>query len=603
MNIEGEEQTNPAESDGFECVGGGASAFSIFPSRPSRGRRWISTDDMVTDTPSQSRQFWSALGMRAPSPMASPSSRLTDANRVPNPMRRIDPAFLSPGDGVQQQSIHLSSRLPRRVWIILAKCLGIKLRENDKPIISTALHMLTITAALSFALPGMWYTIFDIHSEYSKTTVLLGTVQIIIGLAWTCLGVYAHNLSGRLFFNKNFVECVRVHSKTFLKISTTWLTIFLGTGIMVVNCYVASSTFFDDTCGNIQIEILVCQVFFVGRVSYAVLTLLWNFIVIYVVFSVCRTHTVGIRQLMRELDTDARWYEDFCLKQYHIQRGGVGETLNNLEDSWYLWEDSGNRGREDDANQQHGVFLRSVNASCHSNFRTLSTSLQSLRYRRRSSNLSATLEDGGGEETGNGGGSGGGGTERGREVKDRHAKPRLSIQEEEEEGCECDGGDEHEEEYLQSEEGGDKNNVKSLLTNEDLLFTYWKFIRRLSVTSRYLQRWLASWIVFVVMWDGYFIIFWTSHAATLTDILQFIVPLIILLLVCSAYAEVNAEGQRLLKTICPYDERLPVVYYFNQYPLTVGVFSIPVTYNTMVTAILAFSVAFASRMILDEIRN
>lgn len=71
--------------------------------------------------------------------------------------------------------------------------------------------------------------------------------------------------------------------------------------------------------------------------------------------------------------------------------------------------------------------------------------------------------------------------------------------------------------------------------------------RRLCVTSRYLQRWLASWITFVVLWDGYFIIYWTSHKASLVGILQFVVPLLLLLLICSAYAEVNAEGQRLLK--------------------------------------------------------
>ena len=71
--------------------------------------------------------------------------------------------------------------------------------------------------------------------------------------------------------------------------------------------------------------------------------------------------------------------------------------------------------------------------------------------------------------------------------------------------------------------------------------------RRLCVTSRYLQRWLASWITFVFIWDGYFIIYWTNHQASLVGILQFVMPLLLLLLVCSAYAEVNAEGQRLLK--------------------------------------------------------
>lgn len=72
-----------------------------------------------------------------------------------------------------------------------------------------------------------------------------------------------------------------------------------------------------------------------------------------------------------------------------------------------------------------------------------------------------------------------------------------------------------------------------------------KLQRRLCVTSRYLQRWLASWIAFVVIWDSCFIIYWTKHNASLLGIVEFMVPLFLLLLVSSAYAEVNAEGQRL----------------------------------------------------------
>lgn len=62
---------------------------------------------------------------------------------------------------------------------------------------------------------------------------------------------------------------------------------------------------------------------------------------------------------------------------------------------------------------------------------------------------------------------------------------------------------------------------------------------------KYLQRWLASWIAFVVIWDSCFIIYWTKHNASLLGIVEFMVPLFLLLLVSSAYAEVNAEGQRL----------------------------------------------------------
>lgn len=37
-----------------------------------------------------------------------------------------------------------SKRLPYWLWIIIAKCLGIKLRPNEKPVLSSILHILTM---------------------------------------------------------------------------------------------------------------------------------------------------------------------------------------------------------------------------------------------------------------------------------------------------------------------------------------------------------------------------------------------------------------------------------------------------------------------------
>ena len=172
--------------------------------------------------------------------------------------------------------MHLSTRLPRRVWVVLARSLGIKLSRSDQPVLATLLHALTLAAALTFTLPGAWYTVYDIHSSFSKTTVLIGSVQLIMGFGWACMGVYAHSLAGRLFGNRNFMECVRVHSKTFLKVSTSWLTLGLGVVVIVVNCYEAAPTFYDDTCDTVQTAALVCRVFFVGRGGGGLVLWLFN---------------------------------------------------------------------------------------------------------------------------------------------------------------------------------------------------------------------------------------------------------------------------------------------------------------------------------------
>lgn len=539
-------------------------------------------------------------------------------------------------------NINLSSRLPPTVWYIFAKSLGIKLSPQDRPIFGTFLHILTLATAFLFAVPGAWYTVYDIHSEYSRTTVLIGSVEIVIGFTWACMGVYAHKLAGRLFGNKNFVECVRVHSKTFLKVSTSWLTVLLGLLVVGVNCYQAADTFSGSVCQTVQVHVAVCKVFYIGRVSYAVVMLVWNFIVAYIIFSVCRTHTIGIRRFMHELTQDAKAYEDYCMEQCNSNSGRRDTTSTpdaisrGLEESWFLWDDAMMDPLGDDVTSQE-TFL---------------TSVQGLPFRRRSSalyrptsNSSIVPSPGSRRQSGVPHSLAGDGSRRRSsdllhhmmhsQLQASYIMPQQESVNHVPGGQVTQRGESMDKDFTGSiehaphedntngsinsdpfhdaeDEKGTKEDLTTsgthevmaappILSNDDLLFSYWKFMRRLCVTSRYLQRWLASWIAFVVIWDSYFIIYWTSHQASLIDILQFIVPLLLLLLLCSAYAEVNAEGQRLLKTICPLENRLALIFYFNQAPLSVKVFSFSVSYNAMMTVILGFSVAFASRMILDEI--
>lgn len=218
------------------------------------------------------------------------ASRFLESNYCAPNMQDI---FTSSTEELRSHNVRLHSRLPAAVWYILGKSLGIKLSANDKPYIATFLHVFTVTAALAYAIPGAWYTVCDISSRHSKTTVVIGTLQVVIGFIWACMGVYAHKLAGRLFSNKNFAECVRVHSKTFLKVRTSWLTFLLGLLVTGGNCYEAVAMFSDNSCEMVQTDILVCRVFLIGRVLCTALTLIWNCIVAYILFSVCRTHTIG----------------------------------------------------------------------------------------------------------------------------------------------------------------------------------------------------------------------------------------------------------------------------------------------------------------------
>ncbi|KAK2167153.1 hypothetical protein NP493_1289g00006 [Ridgeia piscesae] len=125
---------------------------------------------------------------------------------------------------------------------------------------------------------------------------------------------------------------------------------------------------------------------------------------------------------------------------------------------------------------------------------------------------------------------------------------------------------------------------------------------RLRSTSMALQRWLVAWVFYILLWSGTFIVYWVSHDATLMEISQFILPILILPLVCSAYAEVNNEGIRMVKCICPTEERMSLLYFLLQQPLQLTAFGFAINYSTIVTALGALGLAFCSRIILDEMK-
>ena len=73
------------------------------------------------------------------------------------------------------------------------------------------------------------------------------------------------------------------------------------------------------------------------------------------------------------------------------------------------------------------------------------------------------------------------------------------------------------------------------------------FQRRLCSTSRLLQRWMMSIISFVLLWSALFVIYLTNTSINWLSLFEFIVPLVILFLLTSTYAEVNFEGSRIVR--------------------------------------------------------
>jgi len=119
-----------------------------------------------------------------------------------------------------------AKKIPYWLWLIIAKILGIKLKPNEKPIISSVLHVLTFGSAAALFCTILAYEIQAVISNNTKSDILDGTVSVMVFGYFCGLGVYSHRLGYRLFVHPKFLDMLRLHSKSIMKINAV-LLIFL----------------------------------------------------------------------------------------------------------------------------------------------------------------------------------------------------------------------------------------------------------------------------------------------------------------------------------------------------------------------------------------
>ena len=80
----------------------------------------------------------------------------------------------------RQDLFESDSDIPPRLWLIIAKILGIKLKPNEKPIISSVLHVLTFGSAAALFCTNLAYEIQDVISNNTKSDILDGFVSVMV---------------------------------------------------------------------------------------------------------------------------------------------------------------------------------------------------------------------------------------------------------------------------------------------------------------------------------------------------------------------------------------------------------------------------------------
>eukprot|EP00088_Acartia_fossae_P008537 TRINITY_DN14087_c0_g2_i1.p1 TRINITY_DN14087_c0_g2~~TRINITY_DN14087_c0_g2_i1.p1 ORF type:complete len:116 (+),score=0.13 TRINITY_DN14087_c0_g2_i1:1-348(+) len=114
---------------------------------------------------------------------------------------------------------------------------------------------------------------------------------------------------------------------------------------------------------------------------------------------------------------------------------------------------------------------------------------------------------------------------------------------------------------------------------------------------------MSSIILLISAWTAIRMVYWLSHTASLYGVFMFILPLLLLPLLASSYAEVNYEGIKVLSTILPTCKRVALFQYLYGQPIQMTVYGHAVTYGTIGTVVAGILAAFASKILLQELSD
>ena len=113
--------------------------------------------------------------------------------------------------------------------------------------------------------------------------------------------------------------------------------------------------------------------------------------------------------------------------------------------------------------------------------------------------------------------------------------------------------------------------LKCLLTfflvtfNVNIFFIFFffnfNFQNATRLTSNAFQRWMCLVTMTVLFWSAIRIVYWLSHSPSLYGVLSLILPLSILPLLASAYAEVNYQGIQVFQVSIFVSNYVSVVYF------------------------------------------
>ncbi|GFY41882.1 uncharacterized protein TNIN_290451 [Trichonephila inaurata madagascariensis] len=471
--------------------------------------------------------------------------------------------------------IRQSRHLPYWAWYFIAKCHGIPLKRKSKPILGTILHGLTFAGALTYAVSYTWFVVYDILSPNTPRDIPGGSISILLVYFWCGFGYYCKDLSSRLFLHPRFLKDIRMHTRTVFKMNGALVVFILGFFFTTANVLECLNWFSDPYCDKIELDSIVCQIMSISSVFFSVFTLIWHSLVSFIFMSVCRTHTIGIRRFIKEIEYDASLIERHLSFSNHLLPLSQDDIWQ--ESLWIAEEEDDEEYVNYQPKPRHAMSIskKDINPRMQasaSNIRSVDDQGEiSVLFAPISDNMDSFQDPSSVSEY-----------EWNQFREDKTFIPVRRVIE------------------ANKNKPEDSAATPHSMSNAELMHHFWKLNCRLRFSSYALQRWYASFVSLVLLRCSTYLVHWLGHPATMYDILQFALPLIMLVVLSTAIAEVNFEGQRLLRSIYPNELRIKPLQYMNLNPLQITVYGFGMTHGTIVTVVFAMLVGFVTKIVITE---
>jgi len=311
-----------------------------------------------------------------------------------------------------------------------------------------------------------------------------------------------------------------------------------------------------NPCQVAHLNVGICQTYWISQVIFSVFFLVWNLLVAVVLVSVARTQTINIRKFLRELEHDALLLDGRLRTSYGEKP--MKEDLKNL-----VWSDDDHLAdvfQESRIKEEGGVLDNRVSRTDtvhqRSSISGLSEPSLGSEGSRRASNITTSTE-----------GSG--------------FQPLDTMM----------------------DQDNDSSFTPHVLTEQEIMHKYWRISMNVRLASVALQRWMSSIIGLITTWSAIRMVFWLSHTPNWYGVFMFIIPLLLLPLLATSYAEVNYEGEKVIQSILPTEKRVFMFQYLYGHPIKMTVYGHAISYGTIGTVVAGILAAFASKILLQEMSS